>query len=147
MGFYCFYLLVWMGTFSCSWRKSWQYIVYNYFILNMLNFLYITPAGFLLFGYWGTEAPNFQWIHSHFIGNNLLSQFIMSFLDLPRLHTCGRSACIDSFVLVIPLYTLHVLGWRFSNEIYYLLTKSSACIASIIYLFGYFFWFLLNVLL
>ena len=92
-------------------------------------------------------APNFQWTHCHFIGNNFPSQIYCVLLCFPRQKTCGRSAFINSFFVVIPFYTLHVLGWYFSNKIYCLLTIRSACIDSIIYFFGYLFRFLLNVLL
>ena len=55
-------------------------------------------------------APNFQWTHCHFIGNNLPSQIYYVLLCFPRQKTCGKSACINSFFVVIPFYTLHVLG-------------------------------------
>ena len=55
-------------------------------------------------------GPNFQWTHCHFIGNNLPSQIYYVLLCFPRQKTRGKSACINSFFLVIPFYTLHVLG-------------------------------------
>ena len=58
-------------------------------------------------------APNFQWTHSHFIGNDLPSQIHYTLLWSPRQKTCGRSSCINSFFVGIPSYTLHVLGSTF----------------------------------